>query len=410
MNYYTLAISSSNHDSSICLLEDDKVLAMWPCERMSREKHTQKIIPRDLFLVKKYTNYIDHVILVNVYDENILPPELNTEPKFVELEDNGKLPPIWIHPKVSMSVSYFKQMAATIKLNYNKLTVDNSHHHTYHAAAGFYTSGFDDAVCVIMDGVGSCWAWKNASLAETTSFFYADQSYIRSTYKQLLYRPRNLMGWSAQYISKVKNLFKHPVDISPHLDVGKMYGTTTKFLGLGSSMDAGKTMGLSGYGKPNNLPSMLIDNTIISDLNLFRNDGRVNTFLYPHLINMSEQDKKDFAYNLQRATERIFVKRIEQALSIKPSSNLVIGGGCALNILGNTQIKKHFPHLNIYVDPIAADSSQSLGAALFHYKYNFPSTRYNQLKDLYLGPEYSIVDIKSRLRNLVRQYKDESSV
>lgn len=380
MSYYTLAISSSRHDSSICLLEDDRILAMWPCERISRNKHTQKITLNDIKIIKSYTSKIDNAVLVNVYDENVTPPEPDAK-----IDNLNSFPPP-ICTSVSQSITSIRQLFNVSNIQCKRITVDNGHHHLYHAAAGFYSSGLDDAVCIVMDGIGSTWMWKNAMLSETTSIFYANRT-IQPIYKHFFYKPRNLVGWTIEYMLRVKGMFKYPVDISPHLDIGKMYGTTTRHIGLGSSMDAGKTMGLAAYGEPNNLPPMLIGDSIISDLNLFRNDSQINTFLYPDLIHMSEQDKRDLAYNVQKAAERVFVRRVEQALSIKQCNNLILGGGCALNILANSIVKQKFPHLNIYIEPIAADTSQSLGAALFHYKNSFPKTKFNKLNHLYLGPE-----------------------
>ena len=175
-------------------------------------------------------------------------------------------------------------------------------------------------------------------------------------------------------------------------------------------MQAGKTMGLAAYGQPNDLPPMLIGESITSDANFFGADSEVDTFVYPQLKNPSEQMKQNLAYNVQKAAELIFVKRVEQALSLKPCNNLVIGGGCALNILANSVIKKTFPNLNIFVEPIASDASQSLGAALHHYKRFNPNVVYGKMDQLYLGPKYDTMDIKNKLHSLVERYNNESDL
>ena len=401
MSYYTLAISSSNHDSSICLLEDDRIVLFVPCERLSRKKHTQDISEQDLRVIANYTNEVDKVILVNVYSRSEDP---NTHKK--EVYNNAFT--------ASAKVGTIKQKLKRAGIDFKKIVVDNGNHHLYHAATGFYCSGFDEALCLVIDGVGSSWTWQESfvSLSETTSIIYMTQDYSKTLYKNLYYKLAGpaLMGWSDSQIANARKSFKHNVDISQHIDIGKMYGTIARHVGFKSALEAGKVMGLAGYGEPNNLPPMLIGDSTISDANVFKNDSQLNTFLYPQLSNPSDEVKRNLAYNVQKALEKIFVARVQQALELKPCKNLVLGGGCALNIIGNSVIKQKFPELNIYVEPIAADTSQSLGAALYHYKREFPLTKFKMLKDLYLGPEYSIMDTKQKLQKLVEQYNNEPSL
>lgn len=397
MSFYTLAISSSNHDSCICLIKDGEVIVAWPCERTNRKKHCQNVDQVDIDVIKKYTDTVDEVILINMQNptlEKTISKSLDVLSKPNAFE-------------VSVSVNTMKQRLKAAGIKYKSLVLDNSNHHMYHASAGFHMSGFDDALCIIIDGVGTGWVWEDAMLSETTTIFHAVGNRFNTLHKHLLYTPsgHRLTGWAADSFKRVEKCYKFPVVISPHVDIGKMYGTVTRHIGYRST-DAGKTMGLSAYGVPNNLPPMLNEDSILSNANLFRNDSQINTLPYPELFEPSDQVKKNLAYNVQRATEYIFIKRIEQALSLRNTNNIVLGGGCALNILANSMIKKKFPHLNIYVEPIAADSSQALGAALFHYKRRFPDTKYKKADTLYLGPHYSIMDTKSRLFELVERYNE----
>jgi carbamoyltransferase len=382
-------------------MKDDVVLATWPCERTSRDKHTQKITQKDIELIKQYTSHLDIVVCVNVFDSALDSTKSST---LTELPRPGGF-------EVSDSIKKIKTLLNKANINYDKFVVDNSQHHLYHASAGFHTSGFNEALCIVIDGIGSGWAWESAMLSETTTIFYSSDKF-ETLYKHLHYKATHyrLTGWPDSIMANVKRLFNFPTEISPHLDIGKMYGTITRQIGFGSSTSAGKTMGLAAYGQPNDLPPMLLKDSLLSDINFFRNDSQVNTFLYPNLINPSDAIKKNLAYNVQKAAEAIFIKRVEQALKLRNTNNIVLGGGCALNILANSVIKKTFPHLNIFVEPIAADSSQALGAALFHYKRLFPNTKYQKLDHLYLGPEYSIVDTKAKLLKMVEQYNNESGL
>lgn len=391
MSYFTLAISSSNHDSSICLLEDDRIVVAFSCERINRKKHTQKIEQRDIDVIKNYTSTIDKLILVNV---------------IAKIDDY----PMYNAFIVSESVENILNRVRKAGLYCKKVVVDNTHHHLYHAAAGFYTSGLDDAICIIIDGFGSVEQYKDAAFAETTSFFYASDNF-QTLYKQIMYKFESpkMTGWSNQKLLQKQKAYKFPVTVTTHLDIGKMYGTITRHIGF-NTVDAGKTMGLSAYGKPNNLPSMLVGNTIISDSNVFRYDSQIDTQCYPELQNPDDQTKRNLAYNVQRALEKIFVERVAAALKMRYCTNIILGGGCALNILGNSVVKKHFPDINVYPEPIAADAAQSIGAALFHYKQEFPNTKFKKINNLFFGPSYDPLRVKQRLLHLVEQHNNESSL
>ena len=391
MSYYTLAISSSNHDSSICLLKDSDVVVAFSCERTNRMKHTQRVEQCDIDVITKYTRTVDKLVLVNVH------AKLEKYPMFNAFE-------------VSETVEELQSKVRNAGIQCKRIVVDNAHHHLYHAAAGYYTSGLDDAICIVIDGLGSTEQYEDAAFTETTSIFYAKDTF-ETLHKQILYRfgSSKKTGWRNEKLSGKKKSYKFPVTITTHLDIGKMYGTVTRYLGF-YSVDAGKTMGLSAYGKPNNLPPMLVDDTIISNSNLFRYDSHIDVQCYPELDSPDDQIKKNLAYNVQKALEKIFVERVACALKIKYSDNVILGGGCALNILGNSEVKKHFPNINVYAEPIAADAAQSIGAALHHYKLEFPSTKFKKVDNVYFGPHYELPDVKQILLQLVEQYNNESTL
>lgn len=392
MSYYTLAISGSNHDSSICLLKDNEIVVTYSCERISRQKHTRIIHQGDVNIIAKYTKHIDTLILVSIWEIVNGIPEISYDSSVDQPHYQNII-----------------QLLINSNITFDQVIIDNDNHHLFHASAGYYTSGLDNAIAIIIDGMGS--VKKSVTepwglLAESTSFFHCSDS-ITTVYKQLHYSNRGAMnGWKDETINKVAFDYPYKVTITPHLDIGKMYGCITRYLGF-YTIDAGKTMGLAAYGSPNSLPPMLINSTT-SNANLFRFDGHVNTIAYPNLKNPSIQTRKDMAYNVQRALENIFVERVASALKMKYSRNIILGGGCALNILGNSEIKKHFPDINVYCEPIAADASQSVGAALYYYKKHFPDAMFKKIDNLYQGPHQDLPSIKSKLTKLVEHYNEST--
>jgi predicted NodU family carbamoyl transferase len=374
------------------LLKDDTILAAYSCERTNRMKHTQRIEQCDLDIIKRYTNTIDKLVLVNVLEHlNQTTPSINAF-------------------NVSEPVDSIKRKLRSSGIHYKNIVVDNANHHLYHAAAGFYTLGVEDAIVIIMDGFGSVQRYPDASFSETTTIFYAKDT-IDTLHKNILYKSCSAIqvGWNPEKLKQKQQEYNFPVTLSSHLDIGKMYGTVTRYIGF-RTVDAGKTMGLSAYGKPNNLPPMLVDDTTISNSNLFRYDSHIDTQCYPQLENPNDEIKKNMAYNVQRALEKIFAERVASALKIKYSDNVILGGGCALNILGNSVVKRHFPDINVYAEPIAADAAQSVGAALHHYKLDFPNTKFKKIDNLYFGPHYQLLTVKQRLFDLVERYNNESTL
>ena len=104
----------------------------------------------------------------------------------------------------------------------------------------------------------------------------------------------------------------------------------------------------------------------------------------------------------------MYVEKVIKALTFASSKNIILSGGCALNILGNSKVKMLFNEYNVYVEPIGTDASQSLGAALWYYKQKFPDTKYKKLDNLYLGPRYDLADVKSKLIEHVRAYNESN--
>ena len=71
-----------------------------------------------------------------------------------------------------------------------------------------------------------------------------------------------------------------------------------------------------------------------------------------------------------------------------------------MNVVCNYLIKKHFPKLNIYIDPMANDSGLAYGAAKYYYHQTTGSSKIDSLKTLYQGPSYS----KETLLNSIQKY------
>jgi carbamoyltransferase len=75
-----------------------------------------------------------------------------------------------------------------------------------------------------------------------------------------------------------------------------------------------------------------------------------------------------------------------------------MAGGVALNSVSNGKILKNTPFRRLWIQPNASDGGGSMGAALYVINAILNKKRY-PLKNAYLGPEFSTVQIKKYLND-----------
>jgi carbamoyltransferase len=380
---WLLSISYGQHDASICLLEDGYVKFFIPEERSSRIKRDSSFPLSCLKYIKQYTNTIDLVVFGN----------LTKDPEY----DCGGV------------LRYFFKEGIDV-LDHH---IDYDHHHIYHAASGFYNSGFEECVVIVIDGWGGLGersigkgspSGENPKCAETTSIYHASYpSKFKLLFKNFVYEPQLLLEVHEELFEEQELEEKNYIcNLTNHLDIGVMYGVVSEFLGF-TALDAGKTMGLSSYGAlDSQIPSIFSENKMMCNMNLFMGNREINRKVYPYLKDMNSfQKKANLAYAIQKALEHIFIKRVEFVLNNSDIKNIVLSGGCALNVVGNSVLKKKFPNINFYIDPIPNDAGQSLGIAKYFYHELTNSKEIKPIKHLYNGPSYDVNDLKSRILNKV---------
>ena len=122
-------------------------------------------------------------------------------------------------------------------------------------------------------------------------------------------------------------------------------------------------------------------------MNVFYSNRLFNTTNFPQLRHHDDfQKKAELAWEIQDCMEKVLVMRVQQVLDLRPDTkNIVFSGGCALNICANSVIQEQFPDINFFIDPIAGDACQSLGAAkLFYYEETKSMEKY-PFKNVYYG-------------------------
>jgi carbamoyltransferase len=201
-------------------------------------------------------------------------------------------------------------------------------HHKSHAAAGYYTSGFDNACVVVLDAIGEF---------ATYSVWQADGKVLRK--QTTLEYPNSL---------------------------GLFYSAMTQRCYLKPNEDEYILMGMAAYGNPNALTRDILDDFVSLPNDDYQHPFRIKKNLHrgcmdwrPDLI---VNDTFDIAAATQAVYEMAFERVLQQAASLTKSRNLVLMGGCALNCSANRLTGKYFD--TTWIMPNPGDAGSAVGAVL----------------------------------------------
>jgi len=212
----------------------------------------------------------------------------------------------------------------------------------------------------------------------------------------------------------------------PH-SLGSLYTMICEFIGYTKYGDEGKVMGLAPYGKNtycDTISKMVTPKNggFQLDLSYFKPlgsnqgmqvlpDGTVRLarhfsarmeklFGEPRrpYSEMTQRDM-DLAFALQHRFEEVFFHLLNRLHSRVPLENLALAGGCALNSVANGKIFDLTPFRRTYIQPAAGDEGLAIGAALHTLHSVLQEPRRHELKDSYLGPEFSESRIQSSLES-----------
>jgi carbamoyltransferase len=370
MSYNILGINPG-HNGSAALLVDGEVVYYVEEERLSRSKYDGNPFRGMLDIMQKW--HVDELVIAGTGQEE------------------HKLP--WTGEDA---------YTALVRKFYPNVKVQKlgGEHHLGHAASAFYNSGFDKAVAIIVDGAGSLKKEKVDEKDETlTAEGYETESI-----------------WHCEYPGKFAVIRKvYGSNAGPKVDTGvfdfdggattitKAYEAVSQYLGFGF-IEAGKTMGLAPYGKyDNNIPKLFNGNRGSKDVFIpsYPAGAYIDQGRFPYLRQYADPREwhknpaslsdveKNLAWLIQNDTQELLGDYIQHAVQVAGTDNVVIAGGYGLNCVANYYLKKRFPSLNIYVEPIANDAGTAIGVAklVWHTSQNDSTVRPQQ--SIYYGPEYS---------------------
>lgn len=294
-----VGITAQNHDASMSLIDNRSILWAAHSERYSRIKNDSHL---NHAMVKEMYNY--GTPKTAVWFEQPLSKSLR------KLYSGER--PWWCNPKEELK-----------RVGLGHLRLEKVGHHESHAAAGFYTSKFQDAAILVLDAIGE---WDTVSM------------------------------WHGRScgLSKVWDV-KYPDSI------GLFYSAFTHYLGLKPNEEEYILMGMAALGKPlivDKIKKDFFDNFSPPFIKLKHNLHRGCKW-WDAPVGVSNFD---IAASVQCIMEEYMLGAVKAMKAYIPSNNLILMGGGALNCVANSIIAKSRIYQNIWVMPNPGDAGSAIGA------------------------------------------------
>ena len=388
---YILGIKFGGHDTSAALLVNGKLVAACAQERYTRDKHS-RLFPKEaaeecLRIGGIKIHQVNELAFVN--DLNSYIREIYLKPA---LESDERLDFLF---KDIDRVIRAKNMDQIIRDNLNyKGLIKYYRHHLCHVASSYYPSGFKDALCLSIDGIGE----------HETGIIASGKS------------------------GKIKTL--NNKNVYPH-SLGLLYSAITHYLGWKHHSDEGIIMGLAPFGNSKAKISSKNKSTFRSIFQKILKEDK--NFKYKidldYIDYYSKRDKwvtdkflkifgpkrnwkdpildrhKNIAAALQDQLESVVINQLKKARKKFKLKKLCLAGGVALNCSLNGKIAKSKIFDEIFVQPASGDDGAAYGACLLAYASKHKNFKPKKMHNFYKGPSFLNKEIKKELKKSGVSYK-----
>jgi carbamoyltransferase len=296
-----LGVNETSHDASVSLIKNGEILFAGHAERYSKKKNDWYVNDSLINDALQY-GMPDHI----AYYEK---PFLKASRLFLK-GGTGEWKP---------------------RFNIAGIPRKSFKHHYSHAAAGYYTSKFDNAVIVVLDAIGEY---------NTSTIWVGEGNKIKLKHKE-----------------------NYPFSF------GLFYSAFTQLIGLIPNQEEYIMMGMAAYGDWKKYYKKVDE---------YFPNYHTQTYNFHKGITdwgwISEEDKFDIAAAVQAVYTTRLMEFMRMAKIITNKKNLVFMGGCALNSSANTSLWKLFHSVWIMPNPGDAGSSLGAAAALYgkHIDWNSP--------------------------------------
>jgi carbamoyltransferase len=298
-----ISLAENAHDSCITLANDEKVILHLEVERFFNSKRYR--------INKSSTLFSLICFLIHEF-------EINDEIQFIVSRHNGEK----LYPEI---IEY-------IYRNFPQKQIAEVQHLDCHASFCYLTN-FEDALVLAMDGGGD----HRIPLHKANCLVY-------------------------HYQNKKLNLIGSPFNQGFDGFDGKLWAIVAYKL-FNDVNAAGKVMGLAAYGEFSEKYQEVLLSRKFAHLGWVFDKESLDR-LCTYLDVKTPDEAASLAFTLQKIyTENL----ISTMRNYRPySENIVLTGGCALNVITNTELGKSLGYKNVYVPSCPGDEGQSLGA-LLHY-------------------------------------------
>lgn len=381
---YIIGISAFYHDSSVCLFRDNQLIFACEEEKFTGIKHDSSFPIKALDYIYKTYRINEKNLQAVCYYEN---PKLKYERVIKNVKKNILKNPFYCFKSWMKIKSNMTEIDSKLK----KLSpnVFYSTHHEAHHYYSFYTSNFEDSMCLAIDGVGEI---------DTMSLGIGDYSGIK--YKSL-----------AEY---------------PH-SLGLYYTAMTSYLGFRPNEGEYKMMGLASYGdykKYLNDVRKLIqykNGKLTCNMDVFcwdKSDRIMFNEKLSQLLPVGQRlpeetltkEHQDLAASIQKVYEEILFSVLKTIGMVSKSENLCLSGGCAYNGTANGKIVNDSPFNRLWIPPAPSDAGSAIGAVV-HYLVKEKKVRNKITRNPFLGPQYLYNDITKAIKgSKYRFYKNEKQL
>ena len=251
-------------------------------------------------------------------------------------------------------------------------------HHLAHAASAYFTSGWDECLTIVIDGMGE---------SQSASVYEAKDGKL-----QLL-----------RELSALDSL-------------GVLYSLITLHLGFDFNSDEYKIMGLAPYGDPARYRAFFEEAVQLTSDGAIRipllhlnhtREGRefyLATRRHLALRLMRERrpddeitaEHRDLAAGLQECLDRAMLHLCGHFAKTTGHRQLALAGGVALNCTANGRLMRSGLFDEIYIQPAAGDDGSALGAALYRASLA-GEVRNRRMPVPFFGPSYAEEKIEAAL-------------
>lgn len=327
---------AQGHDSAAALVVDGEVVACVAEERISRRKHTGDfpVGAVDACLAVAGLERADIDEVVHAFDYEPYRALYSLDPVASELYRDV------------LSRDAFASQVRRALPEIAPDRVRHVDHHLAHAASAYFTSGWDECLVIVVDGMGEA-------------------------HGATVYRGR---GGTLEPLRRISALDS----------IGILYSLVTLHLGFDFNADEYKVMGLAPYGDSARFAAFFEGAVVLQqdggwDIPLLKlgrareereNHAAARRHLAEHLIPPRAPESeitdghRDVAAALQACLNRAVLHLCGHARRQSGLARLALAGGVALNSTANAQLVQAEIFDEIYIQPASADDGSALGAAL----------------------------------------------